>query len=48
MYNNGAANNIMNPNAIGMAGNSQPHENRSPFTTLRWVIATQGIFPSRP
>jgi microcystin-dependent protein len=26
---------------------SQPHENRQPFLTLNYVIALQGIFPSR-
>jgi microcystin-dependent protein len=30
------------------AGGSQPHENRQPFLTLNFVIALQGIFPSRP
>lgn len=28
-------------------GDSQPHENRQPFLTLNFVIALQGIFPSR-
>jgi microcystin-dependent protein len=34
--------------AIGNAGGSQPHENRSPYLCLNIVIALQGIFPSRP
>lgn len=37
----------LSPLAIGMAGGSQPHENRQPSLALNFVIATQGIFPSR-
>ena len=36
----------MSSQAIGNAGGSQPHENRSPFLTLNCCIALQGIFPS--
>jgi microcystin-dependent protein len=28
-------------------GGSQPHENRQPFLVLNFIIALQGIFPSR-
>jgi microcystin-dependent protein len=28
-------------------GGSQPHDNLQPYTTLRWVIAVEGIFPSQ-
>lgn len=31
----------------GPAGNEQPVENRSPFLVLNYVIALEGIFPSR-
>ena len=37
----------MNPAAVTAAGGSQPHENRAPFLVLNFVIALQGIFPSR-
>ncbi len=37
----------MAANAIAPAGGSQPHENRSPFLTVGFCIALQGIFPSR-
>jgi microcystin-dependent protein len=30
------------------AGGSQPHENRMPYLALNYVIALEGIFPSRP
>jgi microcystin-dependent protein len=33
--------------SLGSAGGSQPHENMQPFTTLNFIIALQGIFPSR-
>ncbi len=31
----------------GMAGGSQPHENRPPYQVVNFCIALQGIFPSR-
>jgi microcystin-dependent protein len=36
----------MNPGVIGATGGNQPHENMSPYLTLNFVIALQGIFPS--
>ena len=39
---------VFNPATLGSyAGGSQPHENRQPFLTLNYVIALQGIYPSR-
>jgi microcystin-dependent protein len=38
----------LNPNAVGTAGNSQPHPNMQPSLTVNWCIARQGIYPSRP
>ena len=37
----------MKATAIAPTGGSQPHENRQPFLTLNWCIATSGLFPSR-
>lgn len=37
----------MNPQAVGIAGGNQPHENMAPFLVITFAIATQGIFPSR-
>jgi microcystin-dependent protein len=37
----------LSPQAIATAGGSQPHENMQPFTTLTFIIALTGIFPSR-
>jgi len=33
--------------SISSIGGSQPHENRQPYLVLNFVIALQGIFPSR-
>lgn len=33
--------------ALALAGNSQPHNNRSPYLGVSFIIALQGIFPSR-
>jgi len=38
----------MNANAIGISGNTQPHNNLMPYLTLNFCIALQGIYPSRP
>jgi microcystin-dependent protein len=37
----------MSPAAITNVGGSQPHENKSPYLVLNFIIALQGIFPSR-
>ena len=42
-----APNTNMNPASILPIGGNQPHENRSPYLTLNFCIALQGIFPSR-
>ena len=38
---------VFNANTIGAAGGSQPHPNIQPFQCITFVIALQGIFPSR-
>ncbi|MDQ2838415.1 MAG: tail fiber protein [Actinomycetota bacterium] len=43
----GSANVAMNPAAVSNAGSSQPHENQAPYLTLNFIVALQGIFPSR-
>lgn len=43
----GPANAIMNAAAIGVAGGDQPHNNMSPFLTVTFIIALQGVFPAR-
>jgi microcystin-dependent protein len=41
------ANSTLAPQSVSNLGGSQPHENRQPFTVLNFIIALQGIFPSR-
>jgi len=53
----GAANNLyhqptgsfttMEPSSVGSVGGSQPHNNMMPYLVLNFIIALQGIFPSR-
>ncbi len=42
-----SANTVMAPSALSNAGQSQAHQNMSPFQVLNFIIALQGIFPSR-
>ncbi|HVW96145.1 MAG TPA: tail fiber protein [Mucilaginibacter sp.] len=37
----------LNPQAVGLAGGSQPHNNMQPFLAVSFIIALEGIFPSR-
>lgn len=47
-YSDATANTKMKQAMLDFAGGSQPHENRQPFLTLKCIIATHGIYPSRP
>jgi microcystin-dependent protein len=38
----------MNFNLVSMVGGNLPHNNMMPFLALNWIIALQGVFPSRP
>ncbi len=44
---NPTADATMAVNMVQPAGGSQPHENMQPFLVLNFIIATEGIFPSR-
>ena len=37
----------MNPGTVTNVGGSQPHNNMMPYLVLNFIIALQGIFPSR-
>jgi microcystin-dependent protein len=37
----------MDPQSISNVGGSQPHNNMMPYLVLNFIIALQGIFPSR-
>ena len=38
----------MNFQALAITGSSLPHNNMSPYLTLLYCIALQGVFPPRP
>lgn len=38
----------MSPDALTSAGSSQAHENSQPYLVVNFIIAMQGIYPSRP
>lgn len=37
----------MNPQSVGVVGGNQPYPVTPPFTAVNYIIALQGIFPSR-
>lgn len=37
----------LNPASISFTGGSQPHENRSPYLAVHFIISLVGIFPSQ-
>lgn len=37
----------LNPTAMSVVGGSQPHSNLQPYVCITYIIATEGIFPSR-
>nr|WP_317132184.1 tail fiber protein [Chryseobacterium sp. SNU WT5] len=47
-YSDATADTTMKSTMVSPTGGNQPHENRSPYLTMKCIIATQGIFPSRP
>ena len=38
---------VMAPGSVTLAGGDQPHDNMQPYLVLSWLIALEGIFPSR-
>jgi microcystin-dependent protein len=47
IYNSNNNHVALNPGTVQTLGGNQPHENRQPYLVLNWIIALQGIFPSR-
>jgi len=37
----------MDPRVIGAVGGSQPHQNLQPNLCINFIVALQGVFPSR-
>lgn len=46
-FSSSAPDTALNAAAVGAAGGSQPHNNLQPYLAVNFVIALQGIFPSR-
>ncbi|GLU88311.1 tail fiber protein [Agromyces sp. NBRC 114283] len=46
-YGTGSATTQLRQSAVTSVGANQRHENRPPFLVVNYIIATQGIFPSR-
>lgn len=46
-YSNSTPDIRMSANMISNTGGGQSHENRQPFLALNYIIALQGVFPSR-
>jgi microcystin-dependent protein len=47
IYGDPAALTTLNPINVSNVGGSQPHNNMMPYLVLNFIIALQGIFPSR-
>lgn len=47
MYNSTATGNTLNPQTVSLAGGNQPHPNMQPYLAVNFIIALEGIFPSR-
>lgn len=47
-YSDQSSNTTMKSGMVAAAGGGQAHENRSPYLVLKCIIATQGVYPSRP
>jgi len=47
LYNGPANLSPLIASTVGSVGGSQPHNNMMPYLTLNFIIALQGIFPSR-
>lgn len=47
IYNSAPDGTVMNPAMISPSGGNQPHENMQPYLCVSFMIALEGIFPSR-
>jgi microcystin-dependent protein len=47
IYSSAATDSTMRAGIIGSGGGSQPHNNIQPYLVLNFIIALEGIFPSR-
>ncbi|WP_395684406.1 phage tail protein [Dokdonella sp.] len=48
IYNHDFANTVaLSPSALAPSGGNQPHDNTQPFLCINFIIALEGVFPSR-
>jgi microcystin-dependent protein len=47
VFSNSAPNTTMAPQALAQAGGSQPHDNMPPYQVVNFIIALEGIYPTR-
>jgi microcystin-dependent protein len=47
VYNSTSDGTVMNPAMISSSGGNQPHDNMQPYLCVSFMIALEGIFPSR-
>jgi len=47
VYAPGSASVPLAPAAVGASGGSQPHDNMQPYLTVNFIIALNGVYPSR-
>lgn len=47
VYSSASADTPMNAASVSNAGGSQPHDNKSPFLTLNYIISLFGVFPTQ-
>jgi microcystin-dependent protein len=46
-YKTGPPDTTLSPQALGVAGGNQPHNNMPPYLVVNFIIALQGVFPPR-
>jgi microcystin-dependent protein len=46
-YGAGNPGNVLAPASVSNYGGSQPHSNQQPYLVLNFIVALQGVFPSR-
>jgi len=47
LYGTAAPSQVMAPQSVTNTGGSQPHTNLMPYLVLNFIVALQGVFPSR-
>ncbi len=47
IYASASPNSTLAANAVGQTGSNQPFNVLSPYLTFNWIIALQGVYPSR-